>query len=174
MRYFEDEFLHQLHFSAATMRGLILAASALVLPLALLLFAQWPLRDGLQSHAREANDGAQILFALYAAVAITAATRSGSHLCLARHNNILIQGNWSWRLWGLALCVVPWALFLLWTSVPPMLASVARWESFSEGLTPGYFLLRIALVLLPIFVLIEMVYRLLLNGGWLKNRHPSP
>ena len=156
------------------MRRLILAASALVLPLALMLFAQWPLRDGLQSHAREANDGAQILFALYAAVAITAATRSGSHLALASHKNIPIKGARSWRDWGLALCVVPWALFLLWTSVPQMLASVARWESFSEGLTPGYFMLHIALVLLPILVLLEMAHRLLLKGGWLKNHHPLP
>ena len=48
-----------------------LAAAALVLPLALLLFAQWPLRDLVQAHSREANDLAQIIFALYMAVAVT-------------------------------------------------------------------------------------------------------
>jgi hypothetical protein len=55
------------------MRWLFIVAGALVVPLALLLFAQWPLRDGVQAYSRQANDAAQILFAVYAAVAITAA-----------------------------------------------------------------------------------------------------
>ena len=36
----------------------------LVLPLALLLLLQWPLRDGLGAYSREANDTAQAIFAL--------------------------------------------------------------------------------------------------------------
>lgn len=46
------------------MRSLVTAASLLVLPLALLLFAQWPSRDWVRAHSRTANDVAQIVFAL--------------------------------------------------------------------------------------------------------------
>jgi len=66
-----------------TLGCLIAAASVLVLPVSLLLFLQWPLREWLQAYSREANDLAQVLFALYVSVAITAATRNspgtGSH-----------------------------------------------------------------------------------------------
>ncbi len=59
---------------------LVAAAMWLVLPLALLLFLQWPLRDLVQWGSREANDAAQCLFAVFVAVAITAATRARLHL----------------------------------------------------------------------------------------------
>ena len=58
----------------------VAAASILVLPLSALLFLQWPLRDLWHAYSREANDLAQILFALYVGVAITAATRARTHL----------------------------------------------------------------------------------------------
>ena len=59
---------------------IIRAASWLVLPMSALLFLQWPLREQVQAFSREANDLAQILFALFVAVAITAATRDDAHL----------------------------------------------------------------------------------------------
>jgi TRAP-type C4-dicarboxylate transport system permease small subunit len=127
----------------------------LVIPLALLLFAQWPLRDWLQAYSRQANDVAQMVFGLYAAVSITAATISGSHLALASHKNLVNHANLNWRVWASLACVAPWALFLLWVSVPQMIASVTQMESFSEGLTPGYFVLRMALVMLPVLVLAQ-------------------
>ena len=46
---------------------------------------------------------------------------------------------------------------MLWTAAPQMLASITSLEKFSEGLTPGYFILRIALVLLAVLVLIEAI-----------------
>jgi hypothetical protein len=42
----------------------------LVLPVAVLLFLQWPLREVLGRHSREANNLGQWLFALYVAVAL--------------------------------------------------------------------------------------------------------
>ncbi len=39
--------------------GITWAGGILVLPLALLLFLQWPLRDVVQQYSREANDLAQ-------------------------------------------------------------------------------------------------------------------
>ena len=62
------------------MQRLLLASSLLVLPLALLLFAQWPLRELELGWSRQVNDVAQILFAVYIAVAITAASRAHTHL----------------------------------------------------------------------------------------------
>ena len=137
------------------MRLLVTAASFLVLPLALLLFAQWPLRDWVQAHSLLANDVAQILFALYAAVAITAASRAKNHLALAPQSAATKPHQTSWRAWALLLCVAPWALFMLWAATPQMLESIRVREIFSEGLTPGYFVLRIALVLLALLVLLD-------------------
>ena len=89
------------------MRKLLTAASLLVLPLALLLFAQWPLRDWVQAHSRVANDAAQIVFALYAAVAITAASRSKTHLALVKHDDNAIKHVARWRTWALLACLAP-------------------------------------------------------------------
>ena len=139
------------------MRRLITVAGLGVLPLALLLFAQWPLRDWVQAHSRAANDVAQIVFALYAAVAITAASRSKSHLALAKPAQAATTLIASWRTWALLACVAPWAAFLLWTATPPMLESIKTLEIFGEGLTPGYFVLRMALVLLALLVLVDAV-----------------
>ena len=47
----------------------------LVVPLSLLLFLQWPLRELVHGYSREANDLGQWLFALYVASSVTAATR---------------------------------------------------------------------------------------------------
>lgn len=44
------------------MRRLFFLASLLAVPLALLLFAQWPLREVVQAYWRQANDWAQNLF----------------------------------------------------------------------------------------------------------------
>ena len=137
------------------MRWLVSAASVLVLPLAILLFAQWPLRDWVQTHSLLANDVAQIVFAVYAAVAITAASRAKTHLALLQPVPATQPLRASWRSWALLVCVAPWALFLLWTAAPQMLESIHVREIFAEGLTPGYFVLRIALVLLALLVLLD-------------------
>ena len=60
--------------------GIIACAQWLVLPLILLLFLQWPLRDAVRCCSRPANDLGQIIFALLVAVSVTAATRAGTHL----------------------------------------------------------------------------------------------
>ena len=46
----------------------VAAAQWLALPLVLLLFLQWPLRDVVHAYSRQANDLGQIVFALYVAV----------------------------------------------------------------------------------------------------------
>jgi hypothetical protein len=126
---------------------LVALASLLVLPLALLLFAQWPLRDWVQAHARLANDIGQIVFAVYAAVAVTAASVAGCHL---RAHAAATSGTQAapWRAWAELACVAPWAVSMLWSAAPQALAAMAQHEKFAETLSPGYFLLRLALLLL--------------------------
>ena len=120
----------------------------LVLPLSLLLFLQWPLRDLVQAHSREANDAAQILFALFVAAAITAATRHRSHLAVdalapARVTAILV--------------LAPWAALLIFAGAVPAWQSIAELEGFPETMNPGYFLIRAAAVLLALLVLAQAV-----------------
>ncbi|HUR89215.1 MAG TPA: C4-dicarboxylate ABC transporter substrate-binding protein [Ramlibacter sp.] len=134
------------------MRRPLLAASALVLPLTMLLFAQWPLRDVVQAGSRQANDLAQVIFAIYMAVAITAAGIEGLHLA-ARHAPDEHERPVRWRVWAVFACTAPWALFVLWTSTPNVWQSVRQLERFGETLSPGYFLIRVALWLLAALVL---------------------
>src|SRR3954467_6673404 len=88
----------------------------LVLPLALLLFAQWPLRDLVGAWSRDANDAAQWIFALYVALALRAATRARAHMAagLARDGRRK-RGRWRERMdrLGEPILVLPWALFVV-------------------------------------------------------------
>ena len=140
------------------MKPLTFCASLLVLPLALLLFGQWPLREWIQAWSREANDAAQILFALYTAVAVTAATRAGSQLAALRTEQ---QKSSNWRAWALALCLCPWALFVLWTAAPQVWQSALQLERFPDTFNPGYFVVRLAAWSLPALALVDAVARLL-------------
>src|SRR5438105_8698733 len=105
-------------------RILLAAAGALVLPLTFLLFAQWPLRDVVQAGSRLANDVAQVVFAIYMAIAITAASIEGMHLA-ARHIPDEHERPSRWRAWAVFACTAPWAAFVLWTSAPGVWQSIA-------------------------------------------------
>jgi len=134
------------------------AAMLLVLPLALLLFLQWPLRDLVQAGSREANDLAQILFALYVSVAVNEATRRGTHLAA---DSFAQRWPPRVRIWLLraahGLVAVPWSAFVLYAAWPAVLASIAQRESFGETLNPGYFLVRAAVALLAALVLLQAI-----------------
>ena len=126
------------------------------LPVVILLFLQWPLRDIFGAYSREANDLGQWLFALYIAISVTAATRAKTHLSsdfLARHYSERSR-LFLWRL-GTALGLIPWALFVLITSRHIVLSSVLSLESFPDTFNPGYFIIKIALWLLAFLVLIQ-------------------
>ena len=131
-------------------------AQILVLPLSMLLFAQWPLRDWVQAYSRQVNDVAQILFALYVAVAITAATRAGTHLAsdaLAQHYSPVTRVRLA--RWAALIVLVPWSVFVLVAAWPGAWRAIAGREAFAETLTPGYFLIRLAVVLLAVLVLLQ-------------------
>jgi TRAP-type mannitol/chloroaromatic compound transport system permease small subunit len=124
------------------------AAQWLALPLILLLFLQWPLRDIVRAYSREANDLGQIIFALFVAVSVTAATRAGTHLAadtLAQRYSARTR-RWIKRI-GTAVSVLPWALFV----VP----SVLERESFADTDNPGYFIIKAALWIMAIVVVAQ-------------------
>ncbi|HZX26517.1 MAG TPA: C4-dicarboxylate ABC transporter substrate-binding protein [Telluria sp.] len=137
------------------MRILFAVTGLLVLPLAALLFAQWPLRELVQAHSTQANDLAQILFALYMAVAVTAATRDGTHLAAGHAPDEHTPPPGRWRAWALLACTVPWALFTLWSSAPSVWQSLRQLERFGETLNPGYFVIRLALWLMVVLILVD-------------------
>jgi len=136
--------------------GIVLASAVLVLPIGLLLFLQWPLRDVFQAYSREANDLAQCLFALYVSVAITSATRRHAHLATDIVAQRYADGAQRTLARAGALCVlVPWSLFILYSAWPMTVQSVRQLEAFPESFNPGYFVLKIALLLAALLVLIQ-------------------
>ena len=138
--------------------AVVAGGSVLALPLSLLLFAQWPLRDAVHAYSREANDVAQILFAFYVSIAITAATRQRAHLAadaLARSYPARLRR--AIDVLASALATVPWAAFIAYAAWHETTRSVLALERFPDTFNPGYFLLRIALVLLALLALIQAI-----------------
>ena len=110
-----------------------------------------------QAYSREANDIAQIFFALYVAVAITAATRARAHLAadaFARR----FDERWRQRIWraACALILIPASALILYAG-SDVWRAVAVLERFPDTLNPGYFLIRVAGVLLAALVLAQAV-----------------
>ena len=142
--------------------AVIAAAQWLVLPVSLLLFLQWPLRDLLHAWSREANDLAQWLFALYVSVALTYATRERAHLAagaLAERYAPALRDQIG-RV-GAALCLLPWSLFLLITAGPMVWRSMRGLEQFPETYNPGYFIIKASVCLLALLMLAQATVDLL-------------
>ena len=132
----------------------VTVAKWLALPLIVLLFLQWPLRDLFHGYSREANDLGQVTFALFVAASVTAATRAGTHLAAdlfaqrysARTRRRLNQA-------GAAIGLLPWALFVLIASRTTIVSSVRDLESFQDSGNPGYFLVKLALWVMAALIL---------------------
>jgi TRAP-type mannitol/chloroaromatic compound transport system permease small subunit len=134
------------------------AAAILVIPLALLLCAQWPLRDWFHAYSREANDLAQLLFGIYVSVGITYATRGHAHLTpdvVARRYPASVR-LWITKYVSLSI-VLPWTLFILYTSTPMIWQSIRQLEGFPDTFNPGYFILKICVWLLALLVMLQAV-----------------
>ena len=141
---------------------IIAAAQWLALPLILLLFLQWPLRDIVHNYSSQANDLGQIIFALYVAVSISAATRAGAHLAadaLAQHYTARTRG-WLKRL-GAGLGLLPWALFIAIAGKIFVVPSVLEMESFAETDNPGYFLIKATLWIMAFTIIAQAVVDIL-------------
>ena len=134
----------------------VAVAQWLALPLILLLFMQWPLRDLIHVYSREANDLGQIIFALFVAVSVTAATRAGTHLAadtLAQRYSARTRHRL--KQLGAALGLLPWALFVLFASKGIVVSSVLGLEAFQDTNNFGYFIIKAALWLMAIVVIAQ-------------------
>jgi TRAP-type mannitol/chloroaromatic compound transport system permease small subunit len=132
----------------------VAVAQWLALPLIVLLFLQWPLRDIVRGYSREANDLGQIIFALFVAVSVTAATRAGTHLAadtLAQRYSTRTRRRLK-RI-GAALGLLPWALFVLLASKGIVVSSVLGLESFQDTNNFGYFIIKAALWLMAVVII---------------------
>ena len=130
----------------------------LLLPVVLLLFLQWPLRDIVRAYSRDANDLGQWLFALYVAMAFTAATRAHTHLhadTVARLYSPRTRDSLT-RL-GALFALVPWALFVILGGAQLVIASLKALEAFPDTFNPGYFLIKLSLWLLAGLILAQSV-----------------
>ena len=126
----------------------------LALPLVVLLFLQWPLRDLFRTFSREANDLGQVVFAFFVAASVTAATRAHTHLAadlLARQYSARVRR----RLAGLGsvLGLLPWAMFVLIAGKSTVASSLRDLESFQDSGNPGYFLIKLAMWAMAILIL---------------------
>jgi TRAP-type mannitol/chloroaromatic compound transport system permease small subunit len=136
----------------------LLAARWLALPVAALLFLQWPLRELVRAYSREANDLGQWLFAIFVAVSVVAATRANAHLAsdvVARRFSATARA----LIGAVAICaaLMPWALFLLWSAASQVRNSVIGLERFPDTGNPGYFIVKLALLLLFGLILAQSV-----------------
>src|ERR1044071_1192251 len=134
------------------------AGQWLLLPVVALLFLQWPLRDVVRAWSREANDLGQWLFALYVAMAFTAATRAHTHLAadaLARHYSERTRALLA-RL-GALLGLLPWALFVIIGGAHVVIPSLQLREAFPDTFNPGYFIIKFALSVLAGLILAQAI-----------------
>ena len=151
-----------LHGLDHLIRSIVSAARWLALPLVVLLFLQWPLRDVFRIFSREANDLGQIVFAFFVAVSVTAATRAKTHLAadiLARRYSPRVRQTLH-RL-GSALGLLPWALFVLVASKQTVISSLHDLEAFQDSGNPGYFLVKLALWVMAVLILAQSLLDIL-------------
>ena len=136
--------------------AVIFGAQWLALPLILLLFLQWPMRDVVRAYSREANDLGQIFFALFVAVSVTAATRAGTHLSADA-----VAQRYSPRLRhyirkvGALVGLMPWALFVLIASKSTVISSLKLRESFPDTANSGYFVIKLSLWIMAVIILAQ-------------------
>jgi TRAP-type mannitol/chloroaromatic compound transport system permease small subunit len=140
----------------ACIEYVLAVAKWLALPIVTLLFLQWPLRNWLGLYSREANDLGQWLFALYVAVSITAATRAKAHLAadtLSRNYSVTAR-DWLTRA-GALLGLIPWSLIVLVASWRLVRGSTLLFERFPDTGNFGYFIIKLALLLMALMILVE-------------------
>ncbi|MGZ3240876.1 MAG: TRAP transporter small permease subunit [Burkholderiaceae bacterium] len=134
------------------------ATTILVIPFALLLCFQWPLREWVHAFSTQANDLAQLLFGIYVSVGVTYATRVHAHL-----TPDVVARRYPSRVRSLLLkyasigIVLPWTAFILYASAPMVWQSIKQLEGFPDTFNPGYFILKISVSLLALLMLLQAV-----------------
>jgi len=142
------------------------AGAWLVVPLVVLLCAQWPLRDAVAAGSRQANDLAQWIFALYVALAVRYATRRGAHVAADAwaHAHLSARTRAIAHRFGAAACVLPWALYVLASGALPVWRSVSQLEAFPDTLDPLYFVIKASAWLLALLLALQAIVDALAPG----------
>jgi TRAP-type mannitol/chloroaromatic compound transport system permease small subunit len=159
-------------FLNALIERLLAVVKWLALPVAALLCLQWPLREVIQAGSREANDLGQWLFAIFVAASVVAATRANAHLAsdtMAQRYTANTRARFA--MYGIAAAVVPWVAFVLWSGTKPIVASVAGLERFPDTGNFGYFILKLALILLITLMALQAVVDV---ARWVSARRGRP
>lgn len=142
------------------------AIAWLALPVSLLLFAQWPLRQFSGGHPQLANDTAQLLFALYVAAALRHTMRRHGHLravgLVQRLAPEVRAAARRVQTIAVAAVLLPWSAVLLWHAVPIIGQSLAQRERFADTLDPGYFVIKLAMGLLLVLIGVQALLDALL------------
>jgi len=138
---------------AALSRRFWAGVRLLALPIAVLLWLQWPLRDLGLPGSLLANDVAQAIFALYACACVAAAVRAQAHF--VTHPRAPSASRVV-RCAG-ALVTLPWCVWVVVSSAGPAWRSVLQLEGFPETAHPGYFLIKLALLLLGLLLGVQAV-----------------
>ena len=135
------------------------AGAWLVLPLVALLSAQWPLRDAVAAGSRQANDLAQWIFALYVALAVRHATRRRAHMAADAwaHAHLAARTRAAVQRVGAALCVLPWALYVLASGALPVWRSILQLEAFPDTFNPLYFMIKASAWLLALLLALQAI-----------------
>ena len=141
---------------SAGIDGLLASLKWTALVVALLLFAQWPLREFVQAYSREANDLGQWLFALFVAGSVTAATRADRHIAAdGVAKNYTPRTRRSLRIFGIVFVLIPWTLFVAWSGWPVVRNSVAALERYQDTGNQGYFIIKAALLVMVALMLAQ-------------------
>ena len=122
----------------------------LTLPIVLLvvfLWAQWPMRVFASGNPRLINDMGQIAFAYFWVMAFAIACLSQSHLQISNNAAPTKKGRRAWTGFVLSL---PWAIFLVYSAWPLLINSWHENEKFPDSYSPGFYLIKLALILLPV------------------------
>lgn len=120
----------------------------LALPIVLLvvfLWIQWPMRVFASGNPRLINDMGQIAFAYFWVMAFGIACLSQSHLQIS---NSGAPTNAARRAWTGFILSLPWAIFLVYSAWPLLINSWHENEKFPDSYSPGFYLIKLALVLL--------------------------
>jgi len=120
------------------------------------LFAQWPLRELVGAGHILANDWGQVAHAAVFSIGIAYAMRWDGHVRLdVFYQRLSVRGKALVDLAGSTLFVVPWASIVLWYSVTTTVRSVAALEQFPETWSPGYWMLKVLLLVFTSLLLLQ-------------------
>jgi TRAP-type mannitol/chloroaromatic compound transport system permease small subunit len=149
-------------------------ASWLCLLLVLLLFLQLPLRDIVHGGNNAANDFGQIIFANFVMTGIPFAMRWDAHIRVdIFHQHFSARWRAFIELAGTVLFVLPWLALLGWYALPIVMNSLGEAERFAETYTPGYFMLKLALLFFVVLLAFQAIANIIRASLALGPRGPG-